>query len=439
MENARVMPHSLEAERYVLGAAIIDKEAMDLMLERLQAEDFYGEVNKEIYLAIDAMARAGKEVDPILLCEELKTRQMLQKIGGRAVIFTIAGEIPSAQNTEQYVNVVLEKSVLRKLIKTAGNIVEAGFASGMDSEQILDKAEQGIFEIAQRRQIRDFTPIGEVMTENLQLISEASKNKGGITGLASGFVDLDSKTAGFQKSNLIIVAARPAMGKTAFALNIAKNVGQEGKTVLIFSLEMGKTELGQRLLSMESHVEMESLKKGNIMMEEWKDISMGIDKLTNTNIFIDDTPGISVFEMKNKCRRLKSLKGLDLIVIDYLQLMNAVGRSESRQQEISTLSRMLKLLARELDCPVLLLSQLSRAPEMRKDHRPMLSDLRESGAIEQDADLVLFLYRDDYYNEDSEEQGVTEVIIAKHRSGPTGLVKLAWIGKCTRFMNMENS
>lgn len=439
MENARVMPHSLEAERYVLGAAIIDKEAMDLMLERLQAEDFYGEVNKEIYLAIDAMARAGKEVDPILLCEELKTRQMLQKIGGRAVIFTIAGEIPSAQNTEQYVNVVLEKSVLRKLIKTAGNIVEAGFASGMDSEQILDKAEQGIFEIAQRRQIRDFTPIGEVMTENLQLISEASKNKGGITGLASGFVDLDSKTAGFQKSNLIIVAARPAMGKTAFALNIAKNVGQEGKTVLIFSLEMGKTELGQRLLSMESHVEMESLKKGNIMTEEWKDISMGIDKLTNTNIFIDDTPGISVFEMKNKCRRLKSLKGLDLIVIDYLQLMNAVGRSESRQQEISTLSRMLKLLARELDCPVLLLSQLSRAPEMRKDHRPMLSDLRESGAIEQDADLVLFLYRDDYYNEDSEEQGVTEVIIAKHRSGPTGLVKLAWIGKCTRFMNMENS
>ena len=328
--------------------------------------------------------------------------------------------------------------MLRKLIKSASQIVESGFAENMESEKILDLAEQNIFEIAQKHQNRDYASMESILQENLRIIEKATRNQGGITGVATGFTDLDAKTAGFQNSNLIVVAARPAMGKTAFALNIAENVGKNGKTVLIFSLEMSRNELGQRLISMESHVEMEALKKGKLDAEDWHNISVGIDTLGKTNIYIDDTPGISVFEMKNKCRRLKVERGLDLVVIDYLQLMNAAGRHDSRQQEISQLSRMLKLLAREIDCPVVLLSQLSRAPEQRSDRRPMLSDLRESGAIEQDADVVLFLYRDDYYNEDSEEKGVTEVIIGKHRSGPTGVVKLAWIGKCTRFVNMEN-
>lgn len=437
-ERTRVMPSSLESERYVLGAAMIDKEALHTILEILSAEDFYGETNREIFLAIEGMTKNGKEVDAALVCEELKTRQVLQRIGGRAVVLTMATEIPSSHNAEQYAKIVAEKSMLRKLIKAASQVAESGFSQSMESEKILDLAEQSIFEIAQGRQSRDYASMENILHENLKIIEEATKNKGGITGVASGFIDLDAKTAGFQKSNLIVVAARPAMGKTAFALNIAENVGKAGKTVLIFSLEMSKNELGQRLISMESHVEMESLKKGKLTAEDWQSISIGIDALGKTNIFIDDTPAISVFEMKNKCRRLKTERGLDLVVIDYLQLMNATGKQDSRQQEISTLSRMLKLLAREIDCPVVLLSQLSRAPEQRGDKRPMLSDLRESGAIEQDADIVLFLYRDDYYNEDSEEKGVTEVIIGKHRSGPTGVVKLAWIGKCTRFMNMEN-
>ncbi|MGP1570169.1 MAG: replicative DNA helicase [Eubacteriales bacterium] len=437
-ENTRVMPSSLESERYVLGAAMIDKDALHSMLEILSVEDFYGEAHREIYLAIEGMAKNGKEVDALLVCEELKTRQVLQRIGGRATVLTIATEIPSSQNAEQYAKIVAEKSMLRKLIKTASQIVESGFAENMESEKILDLAEQSIFEIAQGNQSRDYASMESILQENLKIIAEASKNKGGITGVPSGFTDLDAKTAGFQKSNLIVVAARPAMGKTAFALNIAENVGKSGKTVLIFSLEMSKNELGQRLISMESHVEMETLKKGTLTTEDWQNMSIGVDVLNKTNIFIDDTPGISVFEMKNKCRRLKMERGLDLVVIDYLQLMNATGKHDSRQQEISMLSRMLKLLAREIDCPVVLLSQLSRAPEQRGDKRPMLSDLRESGAIEQDADIVIFLYRDDYYNEDSEEKGVTEVIIGKHRSGPTGVVKLAWIGKCTRFVNMDN-
>ena len=436
--NMRVMPSSPEAERYVLGAAMIDKDALHSMLEILSAEDFYGEVHREIFLAIEAMAKNSREVDPLLVCEELKTRQVLQRIGGRATVLTISGEIPSSHNAEQYARIVAEKAMRRKLIKAASQIVESGFSESMEPEKMLDLAEQSIFDIAQGRQSRDYASMESILQENLKIIEEATRNQGGITGVASGFTDLDAKTAGFQKSNLIVVAARPAMGKTAFALNIAENVGKAKKTVLIFSFEMAKTELGQRLISMESHVEMEALKKGKLTAEDWQSISIGIDTLGSTNIFIDDTPGISVFEMKNKCRRLKVERGLDLVIIDYLQLMNIAGRSDNRQQEISAISRMLKLMAREIDCPVIVLSQLSRAPEQRGDKRPMLSDLRESGAIEQDADIVMFLYRDDYYNEDSEEKGVTEVIIGKHRSGPTGVVKLAWIGKCTRFVNMDN-
>ena len=305
----------------------------------------------------------------------------------------------------------------------------------MEPADILDFAEKGIFEIAQNRQTSDYAPIKEVLLENVAMIDRAIQTKGQVIGLSTGFRRLDELTSGLQKSDLVIIAARPAMGKTAFALNVAQNAAlKSGASVLIFSLEMSKAQLGQRLLAMESRVEMQKLKTGNIERNDWDRINMALDSLSRANIHIDDTPGVSVMEMKNKCRRLKTEKGLDLVVVDYLQLMKAEGRADSRQQEISNLSRYLKLLAREMDCPVIVLSQLSRAPEQRQDHRPILSDLRESGSIEQDADIVMFLYRDDYYNkENSEKPGVCEINLAKHRSGPTETFDLTWVARYTKF------
>ena len=306
----------------------------------------------------------------------------------------------------------------------------------MDAADILDYAEKGIFEIAQKGQKNDFAPIKEVLIENIAMIDAAIQTQGQVVGLPTGFKRLDEVTSGLHRSDLVIIAARPAMGKTAFVLNIAQNTAvKSGATVLIFSLEMSKAQLGQRLLAMESRVEMQKLKTGNIERNDWDRINMALDSLSKTNLHIDDTPGISLLEMKNKCRRLKAEKGLDLVIIDYLQLMKGEGKaSDSRQQEISNLSRYLKLLAREMDCPVLVLSQLSRAAEQRQDHRPILSDLRDSGAIEQDADMVIFLYRDDYYNpDDSEKPGVCEVNIAKHRSGPTETIDLTWVARYTKF------
>ena len=305
----------------------------------------------------------------------------------------------------------------------------------MAASDILDYAEKGIFEIAQKGQRRDFAPIKEVLIENVAMIDRAIQTQGQVIGLSTGFKRLDELTSGLHRSDLVIIAARPAMGKTAFVLNIAQNAAvKSGASVLIFSLEMSKEQLGQRLLAMESRVEMQKLKTGSLERNDWDRINMALDSLSKTNLHIDDTPGISVLEMKNKCRRLKSEKGLDLVIIDYLQLMKAEGRADSRQQEISNLSRYLKLLAREMDCPVMVLSQLSRAPEQRQDHRPILSDLRESGSIEQDADMVMFLYRDDYYNkENSEKPGVCEVNLAKHRSGPTETFDLTWVARYTKF------
>ncbi|MBN7773383.1 replicative DNA helicase [Clostridium aminobutyricum] len=435
----RIPPHNDDAEKSVMGAAMISKDALFDVIETVRPEDFYSEIHKEIFQAIVDLCRKNTPVDALTVAEELKRRKSLEMVGGRAYILSLAGGVPTTANAQQYAKIVAEKAVLRNLIKTAADISEKSFQEKMESSEVLDFAERGIFEIAQKRQGKDYSSLKDVLLENIDRIDEISKMDGNVTGVPTGFMDLDAKTSGFQRSELIILAARPAMGKTAFALNVAQQAAIKGNaTVMIFSLEMSKDQLGQRLLSMESRIEMQKLKTGQLERNDWENISLAMDTLAKANIYIDDTPGISIMEMKNKCRRLAAEKGLDMVVVDYLQLMNIEGRSESRQQEISTLSRSLKLLAREMDCPVILLSQLSRAPEQRTDHRPILSDLRESGSIEQDADIVIFLYRDDYYNPESDKPGVCEVIISKQRSGPTGTVELTWLGKYTRFVDKSN-
>lgn len=428
-------PHNAEAEKSVLGAALLSKDALADVIEIVKADDFYDKAHKEIFEVIVDLFRNSVSVDIVTVCEELKKNKALELVGGRSYIAALSSEVPSTANAAEYAKIVAEKSSMRRLIKTAEDIREKGYDESMDAGEILDYAERGIFEIAQSRQGSDYAPIKEVLLENVAMIDNAIKAQGQVTGLTTGFKELDKLTSGLQKSDLIIIAARPAMGKTAFVLNVAENAAiKAGASVLIFSLEMSKAQLGQRLLSMESRVEMQKLKTGNLERNDWDRINMALDSLSKTNINIDDTSGISILEMKNKCRRLKAEKGLDLVIIDYLQLMQSDGRTESRQQEISALSRQLKLLAREMNCPVVVLSQLSRAPEARTDHRPVLSDLRESGSIEQDADIVMFLYRDDYYNkENSEKPGVCEVNIAKHRSGPTEVIDLTWVARYTKF------
>ncbi len=357
-------------------------------------------------------------------------------VGGRSYIAMLSATVPSTANAVQYAKIISEKAILRHLINASTDIMDQAFQGKLDPESVLDHAEQAIFKIAQSRQNRDFEHLKDVLYTNLNRIDEVAGLEGGLTGLATGFADLDRKTSGLQKSELIILAARPSMGKTAFALNIAQNAAlKTGAKVLVFSLEMPKEQLGQRLLSMEARVDMQKLKTGSLDRTDWDQIYEAIDKLSGVDIYIDDTPGVSVMEIKNKCRRLKAEKGLDLVIIDYLQLMSYEGRVESRQQEVTALSRYLKQLAREMECPVIVLSQLSRAPEQRSDHRPILSDLRESGSIEQDADIVMFLYRDEYYNPDTDKPNICEVNIAKHRSGPTGDINLTWLGKYTRFVD----
>ncbi len=430
----RIPPHNEEAERSVLGAAMLNKEVLFDILEEVKEDDFYNESHKEIFRAIWELYRKNSAVDMLTVCEELKSRQSLDMVGGRAYIATLTAEVPSTANGREYAKIIAEKAIMRQMIRTAEDITEKGYESKMAAREILDYAESGIFQIAQMRQKNDYTKIQDVLLENLKIIDAAAQNKDKITGIPTGFHDLDEKTSGLQRSDLIIVAARPGMGKTAFALNIAQQSAvKHGTSAIIFSLEMSKEQLGQRLLAMQARVEMQKLKQGDLDRKDWDRVSLGVDELNNSKIVIDDTPGISLMEMRNKCRRLKAEQGLDLIVVDYLQLMTFEGKTDNRQQEISALSRNMKLLAREMNCPVILLSQLSRAPELRQDKRPMLSDLRESGSIEQDADIVIFLYRDDYYNENTEKPGVCEVNIAKHRSGPTDKIELTWVSRYTKF------
>ena len=430
----RITPHNEEAEKSVLGAVMLNKDVLSEVLEEVTADDFYNESHREIFRAIWELYKENTAVDMLTVCEELKKRKALDMAGGRAYIATLTAEVPSTANAVEYAKIVAEKATLRQMIKTSEDITEKGYDAKMDAGEILDYAESGIFKIAQKRQKNDYAKIQDVLLTNIKIIDQAAQNKDKIVGIPTGFKDIDEKTSGLQRSDLIIVAARPAMGKTAFALNIAQQSAvKAGSSVIIFSLEMSKEQLGQRLLAMQARVEMQKLKQGDLDRKDWDRITMALDELNNTKIVIDDTPGISIMEMRNKCRRLKAEQGLDLVVIDYLQLMSLQSKTDNRQQEISAISRNLKLLAREMDCPVIVLSQLSRAPEQRQDHRPILSDLRESGSIEQDADIVIFLYRDDYYNENTEKPGVCEVNIAKHRSGPTDKVELTWVSRYTKF------
>lgn len=430
----RIPPHNGEAERSVLGAVMLNKDVLSDVLEEVTADDFYNESHREIFRAIWNLYNENTAVDMLTVCEELKKRKALDMAGGRAYIATLTAEVPSTANAVEYAKIVAEKATLRQMIKTTEDITEKGYDAKMAAGEILDYAESSIFKIAQKRQKNDYSKIQDVLLTNIKLIDAAAQNKDKIVGIPTGFKDIDEKTSGLQRSDLIIVAARPAMGKTAFALNIAQQSAvKAGSSVMIFSLEMSKEQLGQRLLAMQARVEIQKLKQGDLDRKDWDRITMALDELNNTKIVIDDTPGISIMEMRNKCRRLKAEQGLDLVVVDYLQLMSLQGKTDNRQQEISTISRNLKLLAREIECPVIVLSQLSRAPEQRQDHRPVLSDLRESGSIEQDADIVIFLYRDDYYNENTDKPGVCEVNIAKHRSGPTDKVELTWVSRYTKF------
>ena len=434
--EGRIPPHSVEAEKSVLGASLLSKDALFDVVEVVRSEDFYDENHKEIFKAMLELHRKNAPVDALTVAEELKKRNSLNMVGGRAYIASLSAGTPTTSNAMEYAKIVAEKAAVRRLINTADDIVTKGYDDSMDANQMLDYAESGIFEISQARQKGQYTHLKDVLLTNIEIIDKASQLDGGLTGVTTGFKYLDEKTSGLQKSDLIILAARPAMGKTAFALSLSLTAAVKGgASVMIFSMEMSKEQLGQRLLSMESKVDMQSLKTGRLERRDWDDINIALDVLSKANIHIDDTAGINIMEMKSKCRRLKAEEGLDLVVIDYLQLMTPEGKADSRTQEISVISRNLKLLARELDCPVIVLSQLSRAPETRTDHRPMLSDLRESGSIEQDADIVIFLYRDDYYNEDTEVPGECEVIIAKQRSGPTGTVKITWLDKLTKFVD----
>ena len=430
----RIPPHNLEAERSTIGACMLSKEALMDVSEEVRAEDFYNESHREIFEAIMDLYRDNVAVDMLTVCEELNRKKALDMVGGRAYIATLTSEVPSTANAGEYAKIVAEKAMMRQLISVSEEISAKGYDDKVPATELIDRAEADIFRVAQKRQKSDYAKIQDVLLKNLKQIDEAQKTSGSVVGLPTGFKTLDEKTSGLHRSDLIILAARPGMGKTAFALNIAEQCAiKAGASVLIFSLEMSQEQLGQRLIAMQARVESEKLKKGELDRKDWDRINVALNELNGTKIVIDDTPGVSIMEMRNKCRRLKAEQGLDLIVVDYLQLMTFDGRADSRQQEISALSRHLKLLAREMDCPVIVLSQLSRAPELRQDKRPMLSDLRESGSIEQDADIVIFLYRDDYYNENTEKPGVCEVHLAKHRSGSTDRIELTWVARYTKF------
>lgn len=432
----RVPPQNIEAEQSVLGAMLLEKEAILSASEILKGEDFYKESHKKIFEVIIDLYDKNEPVDLITVSEELRKRNALEEIGGITYITALANSVPTAANVAYHAKIVKDKSIMRKLIHVSTKLVSMGYEEGRDVEEVLDEAERMIFEIAQRRSMEGFASIRDVVIETFDMIEQLYKNKGRMTGVPTGFLDLDEMTSGFQPSDLIIIAARPSMGKTSFALNIAQYAAiREKVPVAIFSLEMSKEQLVQRMLCAEAHIDSHKLRTGNLDEDDWPKLARAMGPLSEAPIFIDDTPGINIMEMRAKARRLKAEKGLGLILIDYLQLMQGRGNSENRQQEISEISRSLKALARELRVPVVALSQLSRAPEMRQDHRPILSDLRESGSQEQDSDLVAFLYRDEYYHPDTDKKNIAEVIIAKQRNGPTGVIELVWLDKYTKFAN----
>lgn len=434
----RVLPHSPEAEQSVIGSMIMDADAIMTASELLVSDDFY---QKQYGVLFDAMAELfneGKAVDLITLQNRLKEKEVPPEISSLEFVRDILNSSYTSTNVREYAQIVREKSMLRKLIRATESIANTCYAGKESAEDIFSDTEKQIFDILQQNTAGEFVPIREVVLNALDKIELASKTKGNVTGIPTGFIDLDYKTAGFQPSDLILIAARPSMGKTALVLNIAQHMAfRENVTVAVFSLEMSKEQLVNRLLSLESRVDSQSIRTGNLSDEDWSKLIEGAGVIGKSNLIIDDTPGISVTALRSKCRKFKMEHNLGIIIIDYLQLMTGSKRSESRQQEISDISRSLKEIARELNVPVVALSQLSRAVEQRPEHRPMLSDLRESGAIEQDADVVMFIYRDDYYNKDTSKPNVAEIIIAKQRNGAIGTIELAWLPQYTKFANMK--
>lgn len=434
----RILPHSVEAEQSVIGSMIMDREAIVVASEIISGEDFY---NKQYGILFETMIELndqGNPVDLVTLQNRLKEKDVPPEVSSLEFVRDLITAVPTSANIKYYANIVAEKSTLRKLIRLNEEIANTCYAGKESLEYILEDTEKRIFQLVQKRNTGEFVPIRQVVMNAMDKIETAAKNKGSVTGIPTGFTDLDYRTAGMQPSDLVLIAARPSMGKTAFVLNIAEHVAfKQNQCVAIFSLEMSKEQLVNRMFSLESSVDAQKLRTGQLNDQEWERLIESAGVIGRSNLIIDDTPGISISELRSKCRKFKLEHGLSMIIIDYLQLMSGSGRSDSRQQEISDISRSLKAVARELSVPVLALSQLSRAVEQRPDHRPMLSDLRESGAIEQDADVVMFIYRDDYYNHDTDKKGVSEIIIAKQRNGPIGTVELAWLPEYTKFANLE--
>ena len=434
----RVLPHSIEAEQSVIGSMLMDREAIITATEAVAAEDFYQHQYGVMFEAMVELFNEGKPVDLVTLQDRLKEKDVPPEVSSLEFVRDIITTVPTSANVRYYANIVREKAILRRLIHINEDISNNCYLGRESMDDILGDTEKRIFDLLQSRTSRDLVPIRQVTLDVLDKIEEASRSKDIVTGVPTGFVDLDYKTSGFQPSDLILLAARPSMGKTAFVLNILDYVSvRREKPCMVFSLEMSKEQLVQRMIAMESNVNTQKLRTGNLTDAEWDAVVEAVGLIGSSNMVIDDTPGITVTELRSKCRKMKLERGLDMVIIDYLQLMSGSGRmSDNRQQEISEISRSLKALAREIKAPVVALSQLSRACESRQDHRPMLSDLRESGAIEQDADVVMFLYRDDYYNKDSDAKDTAEVIIAKQRNGPIGTVNLLWRPDITRFLNV---
>ena len=436
----RIPPQNIEAEQAVLGAIFLEPSALTMAAELVLPDDFYRAAHQKIFNCILNLSDRGEPIDLVTVTAELANLKLLEEVGGVSYLSDLANSVPTAANIEYYAKIVEEKSILRRLIRTATSIAQDGYSREDEVAGLLNEAEKQILEVSQRKNSGVFQNIKDVLVKTYDNIETLHNRKGEITGIETGFTELDRMTAGFQRNDLIIIAARPSVGKTAFALNIAQNVATKAReNVAIFSLEMGAEQLVMRMLCAEGNINAQNLRTGQLTAEDWSKLTMAMGSLSNAGIYIDDTPGVRVSEIRSKCRRLKQESGLGMILIDYLQLIQGSGRNggENRQQEVSEISRSLKALARELQVPVIALSQLSRGVEQRQDKRPMMSDIRESGSIEQDADIVGFLYRDDYYDKESENKNIIEIILAKQRNGPVGTVSLAFVKEYNKFVNLE--
>lgn len=433
----RIPPQSKEAEQSVLGSMIIDKEAIYAAAELLNDKDFYSSAHQKIFAGIIALSEKGEPVDLVTLSEELDRQHCLEDIGGRSYLVGLANAVPTAANIQYHSQIVREKAILRSLINAATGIVSRSYESPHNVDEFLDEAEQLVFEIGRRGKHQGFAPLKEVLIQAFDRIEKLYDDKKGVTGLSTGFTDLDRICSGLQNSDLIVIAARPSMGKTTLALNMAQQVAiRDKKATAFFSMEMSKEQLAQRLLCAESQVDAQNMRRGILSQDEWQKLTRAVGPLSDSPLYIDDTASLSVMEVRAKARRLKAEKGLEVVFVDYLQLMRGFSRFESRQQELSEISRALKALAKELNIPVVALSQLSRAVEKRPERRPILSDLMESGGIEANADLVMFIYRESYYSRDTDKGNIAEINIAKQRNGPTGLVELYFMDRYTKFANV---